>query len=116
MEKTSESSRAFFNSHPIFTVPEFSEFLNSRGSGNPRTREALVRYYRQQGAILPIRRGVYCSVPPGTVPDQCPVDSYLLAAKLASDAVLAYHTALEAHGRSYSAQDRIVCLTLKYPT
>jgi predicted transcriptional regulator of viral defense system len=116
MEKESEGSRTFFHSHPIFTVPEFADFLDLRGSANPRTREALLRYYRQQGAILPIRRGVYCSVPRGTAPNECPVDSDLLAAKLASDAVLAYHTALEAHGRSYSIQDRIVYLTLKYPT
>ena len=30
------------------------------------------------------------------------VDPYLVAAKMTEDAVLAYHTALEFHGRAYS--------------
>jgi predicted transcriptional regulator of viral defense system len=115
MNKGSESLTDFFRKQPIFTSEELSAFLDARGTVNPRTRESLVRYHRAQGAILQIRRGLYCSVPPGIVPQQCPVDSYLLASKLAPDSVLAYHTALEAHGRSYSVQQRLVYVSLKHP-
>ena len=116
MGNESTDLRAFLHSHPVFSGQEFAEFLNSRGSSNPRTREALVRYYRERGAILQVRRGLYYSLPPGTSAEQAPVDSYLVAAKLAPDAVLAYHTALEVHGRSYSVEDRVVYLTNKYPS
>jgi predicted transcriptional regulator of viral defense system len=116
MQKESSNLRSFLHAHPVFTGQEFADFLKSRGSSNPRTREALVRYHRERGAILQVRRGLYYSIPPGTNPEQAPVDSYLVAAKLAPDAVLAYHTALEVHGRSYSVQDRVVFLTTKYPS
>lgn len=116
MERESLNFRAFLHAHPVFTGTELAGFLKSRGSSNSRTREALVRYHRERGAILQVRRGLYYSVPPGITPEKSPVDSYLIAAKLAPGAVLAYHSALELHGRSYSVQDRVVYLTTKYPS
>jgi predicted transcriptional regulator of viral defense system len=115
MKNRSLSLAGFLQTHPVFNLDELRRFLGSRGSNNPRTRDSLIRYHRQRGAILQIRRGIYCSVPPGISPEQCPIDSYALAAKLATDAVLAYHSALELHGRSYSVQERVVYLTLKSP-
>ncbi len=41
-------------------------------------------------------------------PSSVPVDPYLVAAKMTEDAVLAYHTALEFHGRAYSVHWRLV--------
>jgi predicted transcriptional regulator of viral defense system len=108
MNKGSASLPEFFRSHPIFTSDELADFLRVRGSPHPRNRESLVRYHRGRGAIFQIRKGLYCSLPPGVSARDCPVDSYLLASKLAPDAVLAYHTALEVHGRSYSVQQRLV--------
>lgn len=115
MKKGSSRLSEFFRSHPIFTSDELATFLKERGSNHPRNRESLVRYHRESGAIFQVRRGLYCSVPPGIAPEQCSIDSYLLASKLAPDAVLAYHTALEVHGRSYSVQQRLVYITLKSP-
>ena len=37
-----------------------------------------------------------------------PYDPFLVAAKIADDAVLAYHTALEYHGKAYTAYHRTV--------
>ena len=111
MENESGDLRAFLQNHPVFSGEEFTTFLNARGSYNPRTRESTLRYHKRQGAILQVRRGLYCAVPPGINPEEMPVDSYLVASKLASDAILAYHTALELHGRSYSVQDQLVCPT-----
>jgi predicted transcriptional regulator of viral defense system len=108
--------RVFFQNHPVFSGEELTAFLNARGSLNPRTRESTLRYHTHQGAILRVRRGLYCAVSPGTNPEQMPVDLYLVASKLASDAILAYHTALELHGRSYSVQDQVVYLTSEYPS
>jgi predicted transcriptional regulator of viral defense system len=114
--QTSPSTAQFFQTHPVFTAGEFYGFLRDRGaSENPQTRRNLLQYFRRRGAISPIRRGIYCSVPPGSDQESYPVDGYLLASKLAEDAVLSYHAALELHGRSYSVQNHFPYLTKKHP-
>ena len=102
---------SFLAAHPVFTVPELDEFLAQQGSANPRTRDALLTHHRKRGHIVPVRRGLYVAVPPGTTPDTCPADPYLLAAKMTEDAVLAYHTALEFHGKAHSVYERFFYLT-----
>ncbi len=104
-------TRSFFAKHPVFTYSELTEFLNSRGSTNVKTRKALIDYHVNSGHILRIRRGLYSSVPPGIEPDYAPVDGYILASKMAEDAVLAYHTALDLHGKAHSIHERFVYLT-----
>ena len=98
----------FFATHSVFTVEEVRQFLAEHGSTNSKTRKALLTYHRSKGRVLPIRRGLYASVPPGRDPATYAVDPFLIAAKLAGDAVLAYHTALEYHGKAYSAYNRMV--------
>ncbi|MDY0043011.1 MAG: type IV toxin-antitoxin system AbiEi family antitoxin domain-containing protein [Desulforhabdus sp.] len=97
----------FLQQHAVFTVEELDRFLSQRGSGNPNTRRSLLTYYRKKGRILPIRRGLYATVPAGGDPTSIPVDPYLVAAKLTPDAVLAYHSALEFHGKAYSVHTRL---------
>ena len=53
-----------------------------------------------------VRRGFYATVPFEADPASSPVDPYLVAAKLTTDAVLTYHTALEFHGRAYSVYSK----------
>lgn len=99
--------RDFLSQHAVFTLGELDQFLSARGSSNPNTRKSLLTYHRNQGRVVPIRRGLYASVPVGGNPATSPVDPYLIAAKMRTDAVLAYHTALEFHGRAYSAFTRL---------
>lgn len=101
----------FFSTHPVFTHEEVVAFLQKDKARSPKTREALLAYHRVQGHILQVRRGLYCVVSPGVDPATCPVDAYLLAAKMADDAVLAYHTALEFHGKAYSVFEELQYLT-----
>ena len=101
----------FFSHHAVFTLEELDRFLAGKGSRNRHTRNSLLSYYRQQGRIISIRRGLYAVVPPGMSPDSCPVDPYLLAAKMVSDAVLAYHTALAFYGNAYSTWERFYYLS-----
>lgn len=103
----------FLSQHAVFTLEELDHFLCKEGSGNPNTRKALLTYYRKQGRIVPVRRGLYAVVPPGSSPDKSPVDMYLLAAKMAPDAVLGYHTALEFHGKAYSVYNRLHYLSAR---
>ena len=101
----------FFARHPVFTVHEMANFLAKRGSESRWTRYALLTHHLKRGHILRVCRGLYAVVPPGADPNSSPVDSFLLAAKMTDDAILAYHTALEFHGRSYSTHERFLYLT-----
>jgi len=92
----------FFSQHAVFTVHELDRFLSERGSGKPNTRKSLLTYYRNRGRIIPVRRGLYATVPFGTNPELSPIDPYIVAAKMTEDAVIAYHTALEFFGKAYS--------------
>ncbi len=89
----------FLSSHALFTKAEFVRAL-----GESRTRDVQLDYYRKRGRLLRIRRGLYASVPGD-------VDPFLIAAKLAPDAVLAYHTALAFHGRAQSHRTSLTSLT-----
>ena len=101
----------FLSQHAVFTVEELDLFLRERGAGSSNTRKSLLTYYRNQGRILPLRRGLYAVVPFGAHPESVPVDPYLVASKMTPDAVLAYHTALEFHGKAYSVYTRLHYLT-----
>ena len=96
----------FFAKHPVFRHEEFAAFLTETGTGNKKTREALLAYHVKSGHLLRIRRGLYAVVPRGFRPGDYPVDPYLLACHLTDDAVLAYHSALQFHGKAYSVHRR----------
>lgn len=103
----------FFARRPVFTYEEFAAFLNADGPRSVKTRESLLAHHTKTGRILRVKRGLYASVPFGASPDTFPVDTFLLAGKMAEDAVIAYHTALEFYGKAHSVQERFVFLTGK---
>lgn len=113
------SLEAFFSRHPVFTVEEADRFLAVRRAGkpqNPQTRQALLGYYLQQGRLRHVRRGLYAVEPPGqevkaSSASFSSADTFLIAARLAPDAVLAYHTALQLHGFAHSVREERVCLS-----
>jgi predicted transcriptional regulator of viral defense system len=97
--------------HPVFRAGVFGEFLAKRGSRNVRTRDSLLAHYISTGRLLRVRRGLYAVVPSGQTPKTVQPDPFLLAAGMTPDAVLAYHTALEFHGRAYSTFREFTYLT-----
>ncbi|MCP4754244.1 MAG: transcriptional regulator [Proteobacteria bacterium] len=103
----------FLSQHAVFTVKELDRFLVENGSENRNTRKAILTYYRKQGRIVPVRRGLYAVVPLGSSPESSHIEPYHLAAKMSEDAVLAYHTALEFHGKAYSAFTRLHYVTAR---
>lgn len=78
--------RDFFASRPVFTYAEFVSALDTKGRSE-RTHDALLAYYTKTERVLRVRRGLYVSVPPTVSREECPVDPYLVAAKLTDDAV-----------------------------
>lgn len=97
----------FFAQHAVFSAAEFAKAHN----GAPASRDSTLAYHEKHGHLLRVRRGLYVTVPAGTPPQLVAVDSYALAAKLAPDAVLGYHTALAFHGKAYSVHQRFEYLT-----
>jgi len=101
----------FLTQFPVFTLDELDQFLARMGSSNRMTRNSLLSYYRRRGRIITVRRGIYAVVPVGASADSISVDPFLLAGKMTPDAILAYHTALEFHGRAYSVFERFFYLS-----
>jgi len=101
----------FFARSPVFT---HSEFLAAHAVGTERsvhTANNLLAYHLEAGHIVRVRRGLYATVPRGVDPVTATVDPYLVATKLAADAVVAYHAALQFHGKAYSVSNRFAYLT-----
>lgn len=104
----------FFALNKVFTFKEFKlAYLTAHPSFINSTLYNLLAYHQKQGHIMRIRRGLYYSVPKGADPYHCHVDSFLVASKMAEDAVIAYSSALELHGKLHSIQSRLVYLTKK---
>ncbi len=101
----------FFHFHPVFRYEEIADWKYNHGTNNSHAVRKTLLYYTKIGLLLNIRRGIYAVIPPGTIPSQYIVDSYLLASKIAKDSVLAYHTALEIHGVAYSIFQQFYFLT-----
>lgn len=81
------------------------------GERSRRTADSLLAYHINVGHLFRIRRGILSTVPSGADPKIAPIDPYLVAAKMAPDAVLGYHTALEFHGKAHSVNNRFNILT-----
>lgn len=103
--------RAFLDTHPVFSRAELVAHLRADSSSNPKAVDALLRYHVRAGHLLKLRRGLYAVVPPGSSPGTCFVDPYLVASRLAGDAVLGYHTALELYGKAHSTFQEFYFLT-----
>lgn len=101
----------FLAHHPVFTASEFTEYLNRGEKGNVSTRDNLLAYHVSKGHLLRIKRGLFTVIPAGMTPVDFPVDPYLLASRMADDAILAYHTALDIHAKSYSVYNQFLFLT-----
>jgi len=97
----------YLKRHRVFRVEQFEAATGLSGAG----RKASLDYHRKRGHILPIRRGLYWVVPPGGTPENCPVDPFLVGGHISADAILAYHSALELHGRAYSSFNEVQFLT-----
>ena len=100
----------FFDRHPVFPHGEFVSAHTATGR-SANTSNTLLRKHVAAGRILRVRRGLYASTPRGADATSAPVDPYLLATALTDDAVVAYHAALQFHGKAYSMSRRVHYLT-----
>ncbi len=100
----------FFANHPVFTHEEFATAALRGKDRSPQTTHNILAHHLAAGHLVRVRRGLYATVPRGVSPAKAVVDPYLVATKLASDAVVAYHTALQFHGKAHSVSQRYIYL------
>ncbi|KTC98717.1 type IV toxin-antitoxin system AbiEi family antitoxin domain-containing protein [Legionella erythra] len=95
---------SFFAQYPVFTHQEYKQCLQSLGTTNSHTQRELLAYHLKKQHILRIKRGLYASIPMSFrhAAEDFPVDPYLIAGRIRSDAVISYQSALDFHGVSYS--------------
>jgi predicted transcriptional regulator of viral defense system len=100
---------AFLISHGIFTREEFADALRGRGRAAATVHSHLARWLRQ-GRIARVKQGVFVRLDPES-PAGASLDLVALASRMAPDAAVAYHTALEAHGFAQSIFERLTFVT-----
>ncbi len=96
------SMRTFWASTPVFTRKELEESLQANNSSNRNTSNSRLAHHVRAGHVIQIRRGLYAGVPVGADPESFTPDPWLIASKLAEDAVIAFHSAFQFHGRAYT--------------
>jgi predicted transcriptional regulator of viral defense system len=98
-----------------FKIFTFEDFVSSHAHKNTthETLYNLLFYHQKKGHIMRIRRGLYCVVPQGINPHDCPVDSFLVTSKMTADAVLAYRTALDFFGKLHTITNEFLYLSKK---
>lgn len=92
----------FIEAHPVFRHEEFVAAHAREGRRSPATSNNLLAKHVASGRLLRVRKGLYATVGRGQDPASAPVDPYLLACNLTPDGIVAYHAALQFHGRAYS--------------
>lgn len=103
----------FFAQNPVFTHEEFKQYIISQGTINPNTQKEILAYHLKKQSIFRIRRGLFASIPlssSGTT-ESYSVDPYLIAGRISNDSVLAYHTAFDFYGVSYSLYQQIIFMS-----
>lgn len=101
----------FLTHNQIFTTEEMRIALGKEK--NSSTLDNLLAYHLRQGHIIRIRRGLYYTIPRGADAKIHPIDPYLIASKMTTDATLAYHTSLGFHGKLYSLRTDFIYVTHK---
>lgn len=99
-------TQAFLNRKTVFDLREFEDFYSREHPGTSAGGRALLKYYLRTGRVKQVRKGLYLSTPPGR---PSVADPYLICSKMAPDAVLAYHTAMQFHGKVYTVRNDYVC-------
>lgn len=98
---------AFLSTHSLFTRAELTAALRGRA---PATVAQHLARWRRQGRIVRVKQGVFVRRDkPGAL--NAPPDFIALASRMAPDAAVAYHTALEAHGFAQSLFERFTFVT-----
>ena len=101
----------FLYTHALFSREELVAAMQQSGLTAPATLTKHLQTWRRNGRLQVVRRGVYLRLAARQSAADVSVDPLALASRLAPDAALAYHTALEALGYAQSAFERLYFVT-----
>jgi predicted transcriptional regulator of viral defense system len=101
---------AFLITHSLFTREELAAGLRERGRTEATVDSHLARWSRQ-GRIARVKQGVFIRLDPLEGSHRRLPDFVALASRMAPDAAVAYHTALEVHGFAQSILERFTFTT-----
>ena len=107
------NSIEFFSLNPVFTHDEYRQFLMTQGTVNTNTQRELLSYHLNKQNIVRIRRELYASIPISSrhIAKSFQINPYLIAGRITNDAVLAYHTAFDFFGVSYSMYHQLTFMS-----
>ena len=105
------SPSQFLHTHRVFTREEMAAALDVPEQRTPATLDSHLARWGGSGRVRRLRKGLYVRVDPTDIQLSTPVDPYSLAGRVARDAVLAFHTALELHGYAQSSYQRLYFCT-----
>jgi predicted transcriptional regulator of viral defense system len=95
----------FLASRWLFTREELFEAICRQGERSPATVDSHIARWRREGRVRRVKRGLYVRL------EERSFDPLAIASRLAPDATLAYHTAMEAHGFAHSVLERLTFAT-----
>jgi predicted transcriptional regulator of viral defense system len=101
----------YLATHAVFRLEDFASWYERDGRHRRGSTLAVLKQHVAAGNLLRVRRGIYARVARGVPPDRAVVDAYALTTHLAQDAVVAYHAALQFHGKAHSVYRRYPFLT-----
>lgn len=87
------------------------EFRAQFSLGEGRKASDALLHSKRMGRIGMIKEGLYFTVRPGQTSVNAPVDPFLLASRLEHDALLSFHTALDALGYGHSDFNTYFCFS-----
>lgn len=93
--------------HGLITTEDADAFLRTMGTYTPRTRDRLLAGLCSHGELVRVRRGLYARAKA----EAGGPNPYLVAARLAPDAVLGVRTALEVRGLAPATAHRCTYFT-----
>lgn len=100
----------FIAKRPVFRFEEFRAVHAVRGQRSAATTATLLKQWVKAGRLVNLRRGLYATVPPGERPESLDLDPFVLACRLAPDAAVAYHAALEFWGKALTPSRQVFYL------
>jgi predicted transcriptional regulator of viral defense system len=93
----------FLEHAPVFTLSELVQWLQKNSAKAPRAAAYnFIKNRRRAGRLAAVKEGLYFVVRPGATAKTTPLDEFLITSKLAPDATLAFHTALDVLGFGHS--------------
>lgn len=95
-------SAPFFSANPVFRREDYARAVGR--ASEDKTVTAMLAQHVRAGNIKRLARGLYASVPKHADPGTWWIDRFLVASRLRPQAVIGYHSALEAHGCAYTAE------------